>query len=276
MLFLMGSLLIIIRDNSEEKKKKNPKPISEPSIHFALILILTGTALTLIPEFFYLIDQFGWRMNTIFKFYFEAWIVWSIAASFGTIVLWKNIHNRVGKAVFGVIWVFSILIGLAYPSFALGATTNNFRQERLTLDGTEFFSYGNPGEAAAIAWLKQAPYGTIVEAVGGSYSEFERFSEQSGLPTVLGWPGHESQWRGGSMEMGSREADIQLLYRTTSWPEAVSILQKYGIRYIFIGLLERSSMRVSEEKFVDNLPIVFQNDAVTVFEVPQSFLGAEQ
>jgi hypothetical protein len=35
-------------------------------------------------------------------------------------------------------------------------------------------------------------------------------------------------------------------------------------------------MRVSEEKFVDNLPIVFQNDVVTVFEVPQSILGAER
>jgi uncharacterized membrane protein len=92
----------------------------------------------------------------------------------------------------------------------------------------------------------------------------------------LGWPGHESQWRGGAMEMGSREADIQLLYRTTSWPEAVSILQKYGIRYIFIGLLEKSSMRVSEEKFVDNLTIVYQNDAVTIYEVPRSILGAEQ
>ena len=276
MLFLMGCLFIITRDNSEVKNNEKPNPISEPSIHFALILILTGTALTLIPEFFYLIDQFGWRMNTIFKFYFEAWIVWSISASFGTIVLWKSIHNRVGKAIFGVIWVFSILIGLAYPSFALGATTNNFRQERLTLDGTEFFSIGNPGEAAAIAWLKQAPYGTIVEAVGGSYSEFERVSEQSGLPTVLGWPGHESQWRGGATEMGSREADIQLLYRTTSWTEAVSILQRYGIRYIFIGLLEKSSMRVSEEKFFDNLSIVFQNDAVTIYEVPRSILGAEQ
>ena len=138
------------------------------------------------------------------------------------------------------------------------------------------FSLSETPGSSSDCLVKQAPYGTIVEAVGGSYSEFERVSEQSGLPTVLGWPGHESQWRGGAMEMGSREADIQLLYRTTSWPEAVSILQKYGIRYIFIGLLERSSMRVSEEKFADNLNIDFQNDAVTIYEVPQSILGAEQ
>jgi len=271
-IFILSCLFIAVKTGREKGENEETNILQAPAVHFSMILILTGTALTLIPEFFYLIDQFGWRMNTIFKFYFEAWIVWSVAASFGTIVLWKSIRSRVGKAVFGVIWAISLFIGLAYPSFALGATTNNFQQERLTLDGTEFFSYGNPGEAAAIGWLKQAPYGTIVEAVGGSYSEFARVSEQSGLPTVLGWPGHQSQWRGGSLELGSREGDIQLLYRTTSWPEAVSILQKYGIRYIFIGSLERSSMRVSEEKFADNLSLVFANDAVSIYEVPPTIL----
>jgi YYY domain-containing protein len=37
---------------------------------FVLLLVLLGCGLALFPEFFYLFDQFGWRMNTIFKFYF--------------------------------------------------------------------------------------------------------------------------------------------------------------------------------------------------------------
>jgi uncharacterized membrane protein len=234
------------------------------------LLVLTGIALTLVPEFFYLIDQFGWRMNTIFKFYFEAWIVWSMAAAFGSILLWKSIRSRAGRLTFGLIWFVSIAAGLAYPTFALPETTNNFKPNRLNLNGLDFFSYSQSGEAAAIDWLRSAPYGTIVEAVGGSYSEFERVSAQTGLPTVLGWPGHESQWRGGAAEMGSREADIQALYRTNAWEEAREILRKYGIHYIYIGSLERATLRVSEEKFAAHLPIVFQNDSVTIFAVPDS------
>ena len=93
---------------------------------------------------------------------------------------------------------------------------------------------------------------------------------------MLGWPGHESQWRGGAAEMGSREADIQTLYRTTNWEEAREILRRYGIRYIYIGSLERNTLHVSEEKFAANLPIVFQNDSVIIYKVPDSILNAER
>ncbi len=112
-----------------------------------------------------------------------------------------------------------------------------------------------------------------MEAVGGSYSEFNRVSGQTGFPTVLGWPGHESQWRGGGLEMGTREGDVQTLYRTMNWDEAREILQRYRIKYIFIGSLERSSLRVAEEKFAANLPIVFQNETVTIYAVPDSILN---
>ena len=270
MLFLAICVIIGIRTQGESTDEKSQNPAEKSSVQFALLLVFTGIALTLVPEFFYLIDQFGWRMNTIFKFYFEAWIVWSMAAAFGSILLWKSIRSRAGRLTFGLFWFVSIAAGLAYPTFALPETTNNFKPGQLNLNGLDFFSYSQSGEAAAIDWLRSAPYGTIVEAVGGSYSEFERVSEQTGLPTVLGWPGHESQWRGGAAEMGSREADIQALYRTNAWEEAREILRKYGIRYIYIGSLERATLRVSEEKFAAHLPIVFQNDSVTIFAVPDS------
>jgi YYY domain-containing protein len=269
-LFLLIDLFLAIKPGKNAETVDPQNPVDHGAVLFALLLVLTGAALTLVPEFFYLIDQFGWRMNTIFKFYFETWIVWSIAAAFGSVILWKSIRNKAGRVVFGIAWFVSLAAGLAYPSFALPNTTNNFHPDHLNLNGLDYFSYSKSGEAAAIDWLKTAPYGTIVEAVGGSYSEFERVSEQTGLPTVLGWPGHESQWRGGALEMGSRESDIQTLYRTTSWQEAKEILRRFGIKYIFIGSLERSSIRVSEEKFATNLPAVFQNDSVTIYLVPDS------
>ncbi len=52
------------------------------STGFCLLLIGMGLCLTLFPEFFYLKDNFGVRINTIFKFYYQAWALWSIAAAY--------------------------------------------------------------------------------------------------------------------------------------------------------------------------------------------------
>ena len=39
--------------------------------------------LTLAPEFVILRDNFNSRINTVFKFYYQAWTLWSIAAAYG-------------------------------------------------------------------------------------------------------------------------------------------------------------------------------------------------
>jgi uncharacterized membrane protein len=241
------------------------EPVARSPHLFALLLALTGIGLTLVPEFVYLRDQFGWRMNTIFKFYFQTWILWGMVAAFGTVILlnelkkiWKWVHS-VGLAVL-------ILMALAYPVFGLLTKTDNFNPGVWTLDGTNYMQIFNPDEMAAIRWMQQAPLGVVAEAVGGSYSSFARISEISGQQTVLGWPGHESQWRGGAVEIGSRQQDIQQLYQTTSWTDAEKIIDQYNIRYIYVGSLERTAYRVSEAKFQNNLKVVFQNNTVTIYE----------
>jgi YYY domain-containing protein len=232
---------------------------------FALLLALTGIGLTLVPEFVYLRDQFGWRMNTIFKFYFQTWILWGMVAAFGTAILLNELKKQ-WKLLHSIGLVVLILMSLAYPVFGLLTKTNNFNPGTWTLDGTNYMQVFNPDEMDAIRWLQQAPLGVVAEGVGGSYSAFARVSEISGQQTVLGWPGHESQWRGGATEIGSRQQDIEQLYKTTSWTDAEKIINQYNIRYIFIGSLERSAYRVSETKFQNNLKVVFQKGSVTIYE----------
>jgi uncharacterized membrane protein len=116
--------------------------------------------------------------------------------------------------------------------------------------------------------LKSAPDGVVAEAVGGSYSDYGRVSVYTGLPAVLGWPGHEVQWRGSAEPQGSRQDDIKLLYETPDWETARSILDRYGISYVFVGGLERSTYQMQEDKFQDNLGLVFQHGAVSIYEVP--------
>ncbi len=157
---------------------------------------------------------------------------------------------------------------MAYPAVMLWNKTNGFSMKDWTLDGNAYIQRYNPDEYDAILWLQNAPFGIVVEAVGGSYTDYARISTRTGLPTILGWPGHESQWRGGGEEMGSRLSDIQVLFETGDWEEAMRILEGYNVRYIYIGNLERSTYRLDLSKFEANLSRVFTNGSVTIFEVP--------
>jgi uncharacterized membrane protein len=127
-----------------------------------------------------------------------------------------------------------------------------------------------PDEAAAIDWLSEAEDGTLAEAVGGQYSGYARVSTLSGQPAVLGWPGHEGQWRGGYEEVGSREPDIRTLYETPDWTIALEIIRRYDIRYIYIGSLERSTYSLNIEKFEQNLSPGFEQGNIIVFVVPET------
>jgi YYY domain-containing protein len=238
---------------------------------FTLLLVLLGCGLVLVPEFFYLRDQFGWRMNTIFKFYFEAWIVWGLAAAFGIIVLWNEILSKVARYCFRFTWLVLLAIGLAYPVFGVWSKTDGFNTSNWTLDGAVVYNSGNlyqPDVLAAVEWLKQAPDGIIAEAVGGSYTEFARIATLTGLPDVINWPGHEGQWRGGGKEMGNRMADIELLYQTKDWTEAEKILQQYHVRYVYLGALEKSTYHIQVPKFEEHLKAAFSSGTETIYEVP--------
>ena len=109
--------------------------------------------------------------------------------------------------------------------------------------------------------------GVISEAVGGSYSDYGRVSVYTGLPTVLGWPGHELQWRGGFELAAGREDAITTLYSTRSWDEAAAILARYDISYVYVGELERERFPAyGLTKFGDHMHRIYGNNGVTIYE----------
>jgi uncharacterized membrane protein len=163
-----------------------------------------------------------------------------------------------------------LIVGTAliYPFLGLWNKTNGFKPVTgFSLDGTAYLELQSPDDMAGIRWLQNAPPGVVVEAVGSSYSEYGRVATLSGQPDVLGWPGHESQWRGGSAEMGSRQSDIEIVYRSNRWEEIQQILDKYDVRYVYVGPLERETYRVNDAKFDNNLKEVFSQGDVTIYEV---------
>jgi len=246
-----------------------PDPYPLHPVHvFVLLLVALGLLAVIGPEFFYLRDQFGWRINTIFKFYYQAWLLWSVAVSFGVAVLLQDLRSK-WKIAFSVILFVVLFAALVYPVLSLWSKTNGFQpQAGIDMNGTAYYENQNPDEMAAIEWLQTASPGVVLEAVGGSYSSFGRIATMSGQPTVLGWPGHESQWRGGAREMGSRQSDIEQIYRSARWDEAEEILNEYNVKYVVVGSLERSTYGVNESKFELYLIPVFQQGQVTIYQVP--------
>jgi YYY domain-containing protein len=245
-----------------------PAPAAEhPAVIFALLFVALGTLLILGPDFLYLRDNFGYRINTVFKFYYQAWILLSLAAAFGTAFLLQRLRGAANIA-FSIVLAAVLIVGLTYPVLGFANKTNGFRPYfGFTLDDFDRVERENPDEAAAIRWLQSAPDGVVAEAVGGAYSSYARISIYTGLPTVLGWGNHEGQWRDQALQ-GSREQDIEMLYATPDWFTAQEILNRYGIRYVYIGNLERTTYQVIEEKFSGFLKLAFQQGNVSVYEVP--------
>lgn len=253
---------------ANKQEDVTPEEERQPSHGFALLLIVLGLLLILGPEFVYLRDNFGYRINTIFKFYFQAWMVLSLAAAYGVAILLQNLQGW-SKRIFSVVFAIVLIMGLTYPALGFANKTDNFKPPFFgySLDDFDRVKAENPDEAAAIEWLRLAPDGIVAEAVGGAYSSYARIANYTGLPTVLGWDNHEGQWRD-SLLIGNRRQDIETLYTTPDGLTAQDIVAKYNIRYIYIGGLERNTYLVDEGKFNSLFKIVFQQGNVTIYEAP--------
>lgn len=256
--------LVLSRLWPRSNKQADKKAAQHHSHGFVLILILVGTLLILAPEFVYLRDHFGTRMNTVFKLYYQAWVMLGVAAAYGAAVLLLELR-RAAAWLFTLFFVFLLALGLLYPVFAFSDVAQRPAGQPLGLDGSRHLS---EGERGAVEWLNRAPLGVLVEAVGGQYSDFARYATHSAQVGVLGWPGHEGQWRGGSVNYSPRITDIEILYTTAEWPVAEEILQKYAIDYVVLGVLERGAYTVNAEKFDEHLQLAYQNPEVTIYRVP--------
>jgi YYY domain-containing protein len=264
----LTNLLSISRGDRELDEDLTQTHSSINTSYFVLLAIVIGALLVLVPDFVYIQDLFGYRINTVFKFYYQAWQLWSLAAAFGTAILLGNLRG-IWNVLWRILLALVLVTGLVYPILAFANKTNNFKPSTgFSLDASAHLNIYNPDDAAAIHYLQTAPLGVVAEAIGGSYSNYARISTYTGLPAVLGWPWHEYQWRGDWSAHGTREADIKTLYEVPDWETARAILDRYQVRYVVVGSLERTTYNISEGKFQLHLVVLFQAGNTVIYGVP--------
>jgi YYY domain-containing protein len=235
---------------------------------YSAFLLILSLGMILGCEFVHFKDNYGdklERMNTIFKFYHQAWPLLAIGVAVEAERRWRSQgRHRALAALLAV----SVLLALLYPA-AASIQRLKMHEGPITLDARLALERRNPADAAAISWLeKNRRRGmVIIEATGDPYSEYARISTHTGIPTVMGWANHEGLWRENDSEVNERAALVRAFYGETSLPNAYAILQKYQVTHVILGDLENRTYRAAGA--VSSYPFLapLYSSGTTVYQV---------
>ena len=265
------------------------------------------------------------RLNTVFKFYFQAWTLLSVACGCGLFFIFdyfrhaahfKNMWSfRVSRGV-GVLWtiglVVLVLASLVYPIIAPTARLSTYNaqtgtmamQPTWSLDGMTYLKNCRPPDIYpnldsdpvmfcltdvthdynAIRWINANIQGdpVMVEAADFSvedYSLYALVSTFTGLPTLLGWPGHEVQWRNGwlkdtanSNSFNRRMLDIDTIYRDPSPQVVLNLMKKYSAQYLYVGSIEHAKYGIFSSgldltRYARFMQTVYYKDGIAIYKV---------
>jgi YYY domain-containing protein len=247
---------------------------TDDGAQFVLILGTLALYLIFAAELFFVHDLFGNRMNTVFKFYYQAWIVLSVVAGYGTIVWQKHHPSLRGRNL----WMSRTAIGLlavvviSSIYFPVAAAVSKTTASGLgpELNSLSFLERHDPDELNVITDITSIATkdDVLVEAVGGSYTDFGRISEGSGVPTIIGWVFHETQWHGSDDLFADREDDVRDIYTTDDSDELQRLIAKYDLTMVVVGPRETSTYGNIKLGMFDTLgDRVIEHGKYTVFSI---------
>lgn len=267
--------LMLNRSEEEEKEVADASSTTNLSvIPFVLLMVFTALLLSIGPEYLYLKDNFGQRLNTIFKFYYQAWILFGTAGliAIGYLLQQKRPVGLAAATIYGLLFIFAVqfpLRGVQSRTVENRGGIDSPNRPPATLDGLLFMERFYPDDRQAVDWIlvNTEPGAIILETTGNPYSYYARVSANTGRPTPLGWANHESQWRGDSTDQYIvRGGQIREIYDTTNWDQAAGLLNQLEVNYIYVGNLEAQDHNpIGLQKFADNLEIAYQNGSVTIY-----------
>lgn len=235
----------------------------------ATLLVALAGAIGVATETVYVWD----RMNTVFKYGLDAWLLLACAAP--VLVLGAARWPRAWRLAYAGS-LAALAVGGAWTS--LGGAIGFVRapmaaSDAPTLDGWDHLRTARPDELAAYRWLQANVPGVpvMLEAQGPSYGEFTRVAMHTGLPTLVGWDYHLRQQGRAAPQLARRRADVDAFYTTTDRARAAAILDRYHVDLVFVGPLERRTYPaagLAKLEDWDRLTAVFRRGDVVVYARP--------
>ena len=244
-LFVVSLLIEKLRGAEQKSLYHLLTSIRLPDL-FAVLMGLCAIGLVLIPELVYVRDIYengNARANTMFKLTYQAYIMFGmtmIYAIFRLLVIGKNKILKVLAFIglFFFVWTCGYFGNSVHSWFGEVWKPSQYKG----LNATAFLETDFPEDVNGIRWLKEnisdAP--VVLEANGDSYSEYERVSAMTGLPTIMGWYVHEWLWRGNLSDLNAKIEEIQEIYTSTDETRVKELLEEYNVSYIFVGSCERN------------------------------------
>lgn len=260
------------------------------------LMLLVAMGVCLLVEVFVLQGDLG-RMNTVFKFYLQVWVLLSIIA--GVSVAWVRGHAERWRPWARCAW-WVVMGGLALGGglfLPLGvrarAVDRITAETGRTIDGMAFMRHASvydgvpeegpteiplAGDYAAIRWLQENVKGSPVILEGLGYREYlwaNRVSVYTGLPSVVGWRWHQVQQRAAlpASDVEKRYADVRDAYSSISVRRARQVFSTYSVRYVYVGQYERAYYDPSGLRKFDDmvagglLSVAYEAGGVTIYQV---------
>lgn len=244
-LFVVSLLIEKLRGAEQKSLYHLLTSIRLPDL-FAVLMGLCAIGLVLIPELVYVRDIYengNARANTMFKLTYQAYIMFGmtmIYVIFRLLVIGKNKILKVLAFIglFFFVWTCGYFGNSVHSWFGEVWKPSQYKG----LNATAFLETDFPEDVNGIRWLKENISDALVvlEANGDSYSEYERVSAMTGLPTIMGWYVHEWLWRGNLSDLNAKIEEIQEIYTSTDETRVKELLEEYNVSYIFVGSCERN------------------------------------
>ena len=234
------------------------------------------------------------RMNTLFKYYLEAWVLLAMSSAY---ILWylgsKGAFNLRGISIAKGGWlaVLALLLVSSFIYPVLGTKhrlADRFDTQNMTLDGADFMKTAVHGDWVAqehielrwdydaIRWLQDHVKGSpvVLEAHTQQYQWGTRIADYTGLPTVLGWRWHQTQQRMKYADaVNGRSFAIREMYSTPDTARAMELLRRYEVKYVVVGQLERAYYPAQGLQKFDSMAqgglakVAYQNEGTTIYQL---------
>lgn len=263
--FWINFILFLIVDLLRNRKKSKDLLLNQTQKNvnrFILVLFSFGTALLIIPEFFYIKDIYPahFRANTMFKLGYQAFIIMGIASAY-TFYKIKLLKKTKGF-VLSFIFIFFFSLTALYPFLATPSYYGMLKKP-VELDGTKWLNQTYPEDKQIIDYLNKnvSDQPVVLEAQGDSYTDYQRISAYTGLPTIAGWWVHEWLWRGSSDVVGIIIPDIVNIYESDDIQLTKKLIKKYNVKYVVVSGLEKEKyLNLNENKFNKIGKNIFKTD----------------